>query len=162
MNNNIFLKNKIKSDGKYNPDVVRTYNQANNIRDRTKYKFSNEYYKTITNKSPQSVQKQDDLKIDQDDLKKGEMTSRLNNTIKSRNYQDNIMKQQFNKNNYNKNLNNFHRVTRQKKILEQEQPHFNEIKQEKNQFFQKMQNQVENNKKKYADILASLKNSGIN
>ena len=86
MNNNIFLKKKIKSDGKYNPDVVRTYNQANNIRDKTKYQFSNEYYKTITNKSPQIVKKQEDLIIKQENLKKGEMTSRLNSTIKSRNY----------------------------------------------------------------------------
>ena len=161
MNDNIFIKKKMESNTKYNPDIMITYTQAKNIRKKTKYNFSNECYKTIINEKPHSIKNQKDLKINTTKLKKSEIISRLNNSIKSRKFQDTKMKQQYNKKDYNKNLNIFYKNTQQKKILEYQQPIFNEIKQEKNIYFKKMQTTINNNKKRYTNILKSLRNNDI-
>ena len=49
---------------KFNPDVSNLYNQNNQIRNTTKYEYTNQGYKTIMNdKMPVFVKSQEDLKV---------------------------------------------------------------------------------------------------
>lgn len=161
MNNNIFLKNKITHDKKYNPDVIRTFSQAQNIRKTTNYNFTKKFYKTITNQQPEKVNSQKDLKLTDTSHNNLEIKSRLNQTLKSRGHQDNLIKQKYDKKNYTKNINNFNRINRQKKVLEHPQKNFTEIKGEKNHFFEDMKLELKKDKERYLNIIQNLKTNGL-
>jgi hypothetical protein len=50
---------------KFNPDISNLYNNANEIRQTTNFKFSNEGYKTIMNeKITKPIKSQEDLKVE--------------------------------------------------------------------------------------------------
>ena len=59
---------------KFNPDISNLYNTANEIRQTTNYKFSNEGYKTIINeKITKPIKSQDDLKVEYKKVDQKEM-----------------------------------------------------------------------------------------
>jgi chromosome segregation ATPase len=96
MSNLLKTLNKDQNN-KFNPDVANLYNQVNEVRNTSKYNFSNQGYKTIMNdKIPKIVKSQEDLKVNYEKANEQQKNEILNKISQLEN-ERNLEKERLNK-----------------------------------------------------------------
>ena len=69
---------------KYNPDVVKKYDTVTKERESTRYTFSKQVYKGITNQFPNQINGPDDLKIKMPEPDFSQIKSNMEASLKER------------------------------------------------------------------------------
>ena len=155
MENNIFIKNK------YNPDVLKKYNEKQTKRNCTKYENKNIPYKLIINDdTPKKIKSEKDLKI-----KINENNSNIKQSyekiIKQREYDDNNNKISKEKDNINKGDNDINKRNNDVQLLGTKQNDYGDLKKSRIDYYKTQQKELNNEKERYSNIMNSLKSKGL-
>lgn len=170
--NNVLLQ-KIKSDEKYNPDVLKKHNLAmNNYNKPINFEFTNEYYKSVTNLPITSkIKSPDDMKLQKDFPDNQKLSIDFNDAIRLREIETDIVnksKEEYNKKYNIKSAAEIDRdyLQRQKqdetRIAEMENAknnsYYPNLKKEFQQYNIKAYDKLKQYKEKFNDILSGLDN----
>tara|TARA_B100000902_G_C26854040_1_gene689679 strand:- start:4 stop:546 length:543 start_codon:yes stop_codon:yes gene_type:complete len=142
---------------KYNPDVVNNFNKLLDKRKHDKYTISNNPYKTIIDDSNKQINSEKDMVID---IRQSNynLLLELDKIIESR--KSNI------KNNNNKTTKEFfekknRNINKISSDLSEDIKDHDNLKNNSNEYFLKKNISLEEDKKKYNDIIESLLNEGL-
>ena len=101
---------------KFNPDVLNNMKKNNNLRNCSTYDLKKQFYNPITNKVPNKINNQNDLKLKSD--KPTNLNRLLQSKINERNEKIDFKKKKIVQNNYGINHNSFNQLKRMHQKLE--------------------------------------------
>ena len=145
MENNIFFKNK---KDKFNPDVLSNLSKKSGERQKTEFRESKTVYNGITNNVPDKIKNYKDLKLEMD--RPMENTKKtLASKLDERSKQEYELKPQK------------LRALPQNLIIDKHIENFDELKNNSESHMKTTQNEMNQQKDKYTNIMSNLKNLGI-
>lgn len=147
MENNIFLKNK---KDKFNPDVITNLSKKSTERKKNEFQISKNIYNPITNSVPDNIKSGKDLKLQKDNSIQGNDIKKLiKQKEDERNKQYNELKPLKIKS-LPTNL-----------IVDKHIENFEELKNNSESFVKKTNQEQNQQKDKYNNIISGLQNLGI-
>ena len=145
MENNIFFKNK---KDKFNPDVLSNLSKKSGERQKTEFKESKTIYNGITNTVPDKIKNYKDLKLEMDHPMENTKKT-LASKLDERSKQEYELKPQK------------LRALPQNLIVDKHIENFDELKNNSESHMKITQQELNQQRDKYTNIMSNLKNLGI-
>jgi hypothetical protein len=149
---------------KYNPDVLNNYNRLLDKRNNNIFSITNKPYKNIINTDNKNIEKSEDLALDIRQSDKN-LLNELDILSKKRNNYDNFMDDKYNQEKKEKHSKSFNKNNiNKKKLSESLNTSYNDhslLKINTKNFLNKDNINLNEDKKKYNDIINSLMKEGL-